>query len=669
MPERKVTDSDEYTIGGSPEPCGGQKIEGVVPSKPSCETSQAVEESQTPSEPQSGCLKFLRKRPLTLSEEKADRSISGTDSSPSSDSDSDGEYAPALKKIVIAQKKGGGKPKGKKAQDQVPKKKGCLGIRRENKADEQAQDGPLTRTDHQTQTGPYPHLEVPETAGEFLGITQGFIEKLVGREECTNKQFKDLEKVFEEHKATFENSQALLQQQKTTLGKSQKELAIERRMRLDMEAENKRLQATNEELSMINGRLWNDNCQLHSDNKKLSDNVKRHKATIEDQCRDRVRLSTGITGLKGEKQALESQIDRLTVDVQQQNARIVSLLEEKRAETAANKVSDDTIVRMWRTLAYNVWKVAQNLSATPWVRDIDSEDITLPIQELARRCASQPMLRASHLEQHIWSKLARSVFGNEYILWPFRAGTAFAKFCHELNSEAGNPEFLARTGPLKAQMAEIIDEHYCATEQQRVTCVKDLFDELDLLTPEVGGSHDFHKLGQQVISSAVDLHALLTKSRAVFRVAFPSPECPSALTASVACSPLDMSLIANAEDTAGCDPLDMDLVPVDTTTSTASQLEVVDQDGQMMGADVVMPTENTATPMQCAQAAADTQAHTSSRSFLSDSMEICFGPHNKPEAECRVQFVVSPFLEKIGTADGDCYDVRTVICKAQVVVE
>lgn len=386
MHEGKVTDSDDHTIGGSPEPCSDQKFEVVVPSSPSCETSQAVEESQTSSEPQPGCLKSLHKRPLTHSEEKTDPSTSGTDATPASDSDSDGEYRPSIKKFMIAQKKGRSKTKGKNVQDQVPKKKRRPNTRQKDKADEKAKDGPFTGTDRQTQTRPYPPLEVPETTAEFLSIAQDFIEKQLGRAKHAKKSFKDLEKVYEEHEATFENSVALLQQQKTTLEDCQEKLAIERGLRLDREAENEQLQATNEEL-------------------------------------------------ENEKQALESQIQRLIVDDKEQKRRIVSLLEEKRAETAANKVSDDTIISMWRTLAYNVLRFTRTLTVTPREWDIEPENIPLPIQELARRCISQPTLQGRYLQQHILSKLAQSVFGNECILWPSRAGTAFAKFCHELSGK------------------------------------------------------------------------------------------------------------------------------------------------------------------------------------------------------------------------------------------
>lgn len=260
--------------------------------------------------------------------------------------------------------------------------------------------------------------------------------------------------------------------------------------------------------------------------------------------------------------------------------QVSSLLDRQSDPAGLIKVSDAEIIALWEEKAFNIRQLSTQ------VLKVDLEDGCPElgedpggICELWSLCELDPESRHSRLEQWIWCSLCVDIYWGGEPVWGAALGQTFLKFLNILTQHWRNyPEQLCKVSTNAAQgLDEVFAEQPNDTHERMVKTMQ------QRLAPFIPDSkkEDFHRRMSVIVKQGVDLYRIFLKSRAVFKVEFPPPECEEF-------------------------------------------------------------NEKAMNPMS-----------------------VC---SKRPIWEQKVDIVVTPYLRKQGTADGQHFDTSTVICKAAVVL-
>jgi hypothetical protein len=259
---------------------------------------------------------------------------------------------------------------------------------------------------------------------------------------------------------------------------------------------------------------------------------------------------------------------------------------------------------------------------------------------------------------------------------------------------------------VKARLAALIDVHLPVDQGTVQTFVEMIRKNFDTHISRAGKEAEFHQIMTMIIDEATWLRVKLPKSRAVFRIDNLSrPACVMAdeliesqddmalVDATQLHPPLPSKEDEGFEDKAflekpshgptieqglaqpgnkqtGFKTPDMKEEKVPATAVGAYTSMVANVIGWSFGTTASSPTtvSNDETANGETASPAFAQGVPPSK-FSPEEMDVIwkFTPDIADE-DNRVKFVISPVLEKIGNADGENYDVHTILCKAKVVM-
>ncbi|KAL7819008.1 hypothetical protein V8C26DRAFT_434151 [Trichoderma gracile] len=229
-------------------------------------------------------------------------------------------------------------------------------------------------------------------------------------------------------------------------------------------------------------------------------------------------LQDEIQELQGEVNELENEREELDADSRRWKRELIAALDKNRRDDSKYvKVADSYITEAWLTLSYNVRDlVAQCLTERPSNQDELLASLARPNQLLSP--SDMRYLRVNILRQAIWRQLVLAVFLGRQPIWQGRLGQFLTQ---QLSGRdyalIADPRYLKIISQTKSTViADLIEEGHL--DSNAVNAQVDIaWETLGPFIPATAAEDFTHRMKKLVVE-AVNLHATLMKSKAIFLV-------------------------------------------------------------------------------------------------------------------------------------------------------
>ncbi|TFB06378.1 hypothetical protein CCMA1212_001684 [Trichoderma ghanense] len=258
---------------------------------------------------------------------------------------------------------------------------------------------------------------------------------------------------------------------------------------------------------------------------KLGKAQQAHKQSAKSLQQENDRLKEENGGLQGEVHELQCEIDRmerendkLDAEVRKWRSEIISLLDKNKRDSGKYiKVSDSYITEAWMMLSFNVRDlVSQCLTEKPSNQDEILGSLAKSSQ--LQSPGDIPYYRVSILRKTIWRQLARSVFQGKQPVWQGKLGQFLTQQVSGKDyASIKDPRYLKIISQTKSKaVADLRGEDHINSNAADAQ-VDNIW---EILSPFIQASNakEFKKRMRGLIVGAVDLHATLMKSKAIFVV-------------------------------------------------------------------------------------------------------------------------------------------------------
>ncbi|KAH0499384.1 hypothetical protein TgHK011_006584 [Trichoderma gracile] len=251
---------------------------------------------------------------------------------------------------------------------------------------------------------------------------------------------------------------------------------------------------------------------------KLEKAQQAHKKSHQLLKQDINRLQDEVQELQDEVNELEYERDKLDADSRRWKRELIAALDKNRRDDSKYvKVTDSHIMEAWMMLSYNVRDlVAQCLTEKPSNQDELLASLAKPNQLLSP--SDIPYLRVNILRKAIWRQLVSAVFQGKQPIWQGILGQFLTQHLSgKDHASIADPRYLKIISQTKSTViADLVEEGHL--DLKAVDAQVDIaWKRLNPFIPTSAAEDFIHRM-KKLIAEAVELHATLMKSKAIFVV-------------------------------------------------------------------------------------------------------------------------------------------------------
>ncbi|KAK1991623.1 hypothetical protein LX36DRAFT_734952 [Colletotrichum falcatum] len=306
---------------------------------------------------------------------------------------------------------------------------------------------------------------------------------------------------------------------------------------------------------------------LHQQLKRHEDNIYGHKQDLQEASRRIEELQKDLSDSKRgheddtrKHQNIVSTYQNELEELRKQFAETAAAQSSNKEIADSHKASDDSILDIWRRLAYNINNVTMSLlTHCPSKEDLSIHYKSYP--SLLLQCIGQQyhlfedeMTRPALVEHYIWLSIDLQIFGNspkpeQLTTWGGIAGTHFVFACHNLIRKYSSDSVLStKEGPeffnWRSQGAAMIERLVGHQDQELTTFVTSQHRDLSLLLlpSKDSKARALYEELLNIYQDALELHAIFMKSKAFFFIDWirqKSPYDPNLMEAGLCLKVLD----------------------------------------------------------------------------------------------------------------------------------